>query len=655
MASLYTPLDAEAREIRVLVVRSQTSDDGLIACSLTVVSLDEQPDFTTLSYCWGAPQPTKEILINGTRNPVTPNLAAALDHFRDSKDAEATPIWIDALCINQNDLDERSAQVAMMMSIYAQSRCVHIWLGDEMGPLSNAMLTLEEVFTVSDKSDSVIEARCQALVDTWCAQSWNYVAAKLRHILQIGANPYWQRMWILQEASFARIIIMHAKGGRVDLGPSGELKEDARHVAILHLNKVLSELSIAVMARVRSDRRLTISTEIVDDIFDLTDRVENMLAVMVRVNWNKRIGDMIWSPSDIGVGAIESSNPELFITYRRMLSTNPKDKIYGLLGFVKELRGLAPDYKKSTRLIYCEATLRLMRAAKDLRYLHQACPVTDRLPSWVPDYSTPCAWLTWRAARASQSSSSRDFNSTFCMDVDGALDVKGLIFDEVKSVSGHVHFNDKDLSSVQEAWDGWLSRFPTILQTIPESTGRTTTRLMVLYSFIDQRFDSDMDSFYYQWLDEVSESSKQIPKTLISRIARLISDFELISSEKGYIGIVPRGLVSAGNKLAVIAGTDFPFCVTTYPTASSRTRIRLQSPCVLDGHIPETRIELPPSYEQVMLAKRDVWVKSDTPGLQRRMGDGSSIMHGAVVVAEAVRRFDDPSRFEEVFEEMAII
>lgn len=77
-SSIYSPLDTGKHEIRVLTVLEQTPDSTLVDCSLKIVSLDDQPNFTALSYCWGAPQLAGKIRVNGVLWSGTPNLAAAL-------------------------------------------------------------------------------------------------------------------------------------------------------------------------------------------------------------------------------------------------------------------------------------------------------------------------------------------------------------------------------------------------------------------------------------------------------------------------------------------------------------------------------------------------------------------------------------------------
>ncbi|KAN0095824.1 Heterokaryon incompatibility protein (HET) domain containing protein [Hyaloscypha variabilis] len=88
-------------------------------------------DYTAISYMWGSLEDTKTITINGMPVTVGENLAAALDCLRSSL---VDKVRIDAVCINQNDIDERNAQVLRIRDIFSQSLAVTIWLGeDEMG------------------------------------------------------------------------------------------------------------------------------------------------------------------------------------------------------------------------------------------------------------------------------------------------------------------------------------------------------------------------------------------------------------------------------------------------------------------------------------------------------------------------------------------
>jgi hypothetical protein len=111
----YETLDSSSAEIRLLKVRY--SNDGGIECDLTKCSLNENLEYYALSYVWGDPTVTKNILVNGKVFAATINLVAALETFSVESD-NSNLLWMDAICINQTDVKERNTQVQMMGSIF---------------------------------------------------------------------------------------------------------------------------------------------------------------------------------------------------------------------------------------------------------------------------------------------------------------------------------------------------------------------------------------------------------------------------------------------------------------------------------------------------------------------------------------------------------
>ncbi|KAF1823046.1 uncharacterized protein K489DRAFT_305603, partial [Dissoconium aciculare CBS 342.82] len=114
--------------------------------------------FTPLSYTWGEPAQTKRIYINGAHLPVTAQLHRAMtclrklqsnlikkDFFSESSNSSETFWWIDAICVNQQDLDERSHQVSLMTRLYRSAELVHVWLGDEDDTTTKAMRLVHHV------------------------------------------------------------------------------------------------------------------------------------------------------------------------------------------------------------------------------------------------------------------------------------------------------------------------------------------------------------------------------------------------------------------------------------------------------------------------------------------------------------------------------
>ncbi|KAH6715591.1 heterokaryon incompatibility, partial [Leptodontidium sp. MPI-SDFR-AT-0119] len=104
-----------------------------LQCYLTVVSLLQDPrdlKYQALSYTWGkADGSNLKIWVNGVLVPVRRNLLCALRVLRADPMAGSLPIWIDALCINQQDVLERGHQVDMMGVIYRGAQRVIAWLG----------------------------------------------------------------------------------------------------------------------------------------------------------------------------------------------------------------------------------------------------------------------------------------------------------------------------------------------------------------------------------------------------------------------------------------------------------------------------------------------------------------------------------------------
>ena len=102
----------------------------------------------------GSPEETELITINGIPITVGKNLAAALDCLQSNRMCK---IWVDAVCINQDDVDERNAQVIRIREIYSQSLTVTIWLGGEM---SNIGLNswVENSFDNLRRRDTILEA-----------------------------------------------------------------------------------------------------------------------------------------------------------------------------------------------------------------------------------------------------------------------------------------------------------------------------------------------------------------------------------------------------------------------------------------------------------------------------------------------------------------
>jgi Heterokaryon incompatibility protein (HET) len=126
---LYQPLNIAERQIRLVTLQPGKFHHEIV-CNIYMVSLDRNPSYEALSYVWGDPRITQSIQVDGMPFDITLNLVAALRRLRYSNNYRR--LWVDAICINQGDLDERSSQVAIMSGIYKQTEGAILWVGDDL-------------------------------------------------------------------------------------------------------------------------------------------------------------------------------------------------------------------------------------------------------------------------------------------------------------------------------------------------------------------------------------------------------------------------------------------------------------------------------------------------------------------------------------------
>jgi hypothetical protein len=138
--SIYEPLRKEENEIRLIRIHPSNDQNARIECSIVNAMLTDSLRFTALSYVWGDANVTEEITVNESPFAVSTNLASALRHVR-ATDVRVVmdAVWVDAICINQNDILEKNHQVRLMGSIYSSATLVVGWLGPETDDSARAL------------------------------------------------------------------------------------------------------------------------------------------------------------------------------------------------------------------------------------------------------------------------------------------------------------------------------------------------------------------------------------------------------------------------------------------------------------------------------------------------------------------------------------
>ncbi|KAF7870308.1 hypothetical protein EAF04_004054 [Stromatinia cepivora] len=193
----YKPLDIDREEIRLLVLPCAGSDSQMY--EFIHVSLLTNVKYEALSYAWGDLPANKTITIDQTDYYIRDNLFAALEALR--LRSRRRHLWVDAVCINQGDFDERNGQVALMSQIFAKADEVIVWLGKAGRDYWGAMVLLDSLgnseTSAKELSRLVSEHAAVAHVKFWTELSL------LCH------RPYWQRLWIIQEVVLASKIKAH--------------------------------------------------------------------------------------------------------------------------------------------------------------------------------------------------------------------------------------------------------------------------------------------------------------------------------------------------------------------------------------------------------------------------------------------------------------
>lgn len=159
MAPYDSPLGRN--EIRLLILLpGQPGDD--VKCDLQTVSLDNKPMFEALSYVWGNDKDSVPIVVQRRQWQIKPNLDMALRALRHSR--EERRLWIDALCIDQSNMNEKSDQIALMGTIYCTALRVIAWLGPSTAEIElyTAWLQNDATWTPDESAVKLLESgsRC---------------------------------------------------------------------------------------------------------------------------------------------------------------------------------------------------------------------------------------------------------------------------------------------------------------------------------------------------------------------------------------------------------------------------------------------------------------------------------------------------------------
>jgi hypothetical protein len=343
-ATFQHALVADEHVIRLIrILPAQFSPDVkaslAIRCEMHQFNVTDCPAYIALSYFWGDPSWTYPILINNGVSQVRPNLFYFLMFAR--KTVETSEFyWIDALCIDQENLDERSQYLAQMKDIYESARTVVIWLGAGVEGAEGSFEVMDIYTDIGDLGFGGLSNRPKKPLDV----------AMLNGLLY--QHPYWGRGWILQEASTPQA---QCHSLRSSMDGRRFLDEFITVLSAIRQPNHQGPISFGMPAKFQIERIATI-----------------------RNRRHKLTRDQ-HPPMDL---------MSLLSIARTCRVTDPRDKIYALLAIAADGIEIQADYSESISKIYRDVALHFLRRDNYLDIIgFSSGTSTHDLPSRVPDWS----------------------------------------------------------------------------------------------------------------------------------------------------------------------------------------------------------------------------------------------------------------------------
>ncbi|MCJ1234855.1 hypothetical protein MMC14_002818 [Varicellaria rhodocarpa] len=444
-----------------------------IEATLSTCSLTNLPSYEALSYCWGV-RSGSSILCNSHSMKIQETLFHALSVLR-RPDAERT-LWVDAICIDQNDNDERTNQVRLMRQIYQYSTRVIVWLGEHTQDSEQGIDLILSIQKLAE-SDDKMSAFAQALApdDLPKLNLPSVDSGEWGSLDNIFWRPWFTRIWIIQELA---------------------VSNDA---LVICGDRCLTWADLAGAAQFLMQHSLTAITKA--DPRPLT-KLENFRQAHLTRKGNQPL-------------------LRLLLEARDAFATDDRNKIFALMGLSeREASGFVPDYSLSIEKVFVKfskyliektGTLDVLSAVEDHSYR-----LNKELPSWVPDWEvhSPALALSlldqyssWDASRGLNDQNSASFSSD-----SKTLIAKGITVDTIWHI-GDSFLEYVPLPGTARDWQPHLK------------TDQAKKMAKSLADFL-------MQQRYRQW-ERMAKNNKQYPASggaLSAFIRTITADATLVSS-----------------------------------------------------------------------------------------------------------------------------
>ena len=380
----YRPLIDAYAEIRIVHLFAQLAltpeGDYLPRCELEHVPFDHSTEYSALSYAWGDLDDTTNILLEGKKRAVTRNLSAFLyqtAHGLKRDNVASCPLWIDAICINQDDHFEKSQQVQLMGKIFSGAAHVTIWLGPSSKDSDLAFQFLvqlgENYVEVLEQLQGVPTPKSPDTAGRLLSIMHDHYNETMKPLCVLLDLPWWKRLWVQQEVSLSRIdnLVMVCGDSQISW-----TRVVLAHCTILHVMRYSMQWRPS---------RTDLSPERLHGL-----RVTLSWCYQMMLQTCRNSYPQIWRDDQrLDYSLAERLRFNAISRSGRMEASLPVDHVYSLLGISSDVN-IQPDYARSTGAVFVEVAEYLLHkiGAKLLAFCDGSRPNAFGLPSWAPDWSS---------------------------------------------------------------------------------------------------------------------------------------------------------------------------------------------------------------------------------------------------------------------------
>ncbi|KAF2015131.1 hypothetical protein BU24DRAFT_228758 [Aaosphaeria arxii CBS 175.79] len=347
----YVPLDVVAGEIRLVLLPPAKQYSDPIKAYLAHERLNGPVRFLCLSYTWGSSQRDNEMLLNNQVMKITHNLDKALRDLR-SYDNIGIVVWIDAICINQENTQEKSRQIPRMCSIYAKAFTVWMWLGEWSEDAETAISFIGAICAAPDWQKRTPAHGYQITYNPRICQGF----ASLYRLL---TRPYFTRSWIVQE---------------VAMSSNPTVVYGRQRISWFQLQQAASVIQVHWDGYARQD-------DFDKELPRSHEEVALRLSHVHRLHYHRSLQE----------NGKRSSLLHLALSARSTACYDPRDKLYALWDLADDARllGLKPDYTTPAFEVYMDFAQAYIEKHNSLDIICASQEFTIGLGTWTPEWRHP--------------------------------------------------------------------------------------------------------------------------------------------------------------------------------------------------------------------------------------------------------------------------